>query len=227
MIIISVPLYWSSLITRMIVNDEGGWELTEDKNDPGGLTFGGMTYRTFVDWAKTQGEHPSVEGFKLAAHNDDPILRQQIIQCYHDLYVIPFGVAGNYAGDMLVSAAVNVGIKQAIVIMQRAANCNPNLDKLLAVDGIVGPKTRDAWMKAYEYFGYLGLRREFCNIWRKFYVDLVQENAKAWVKYARLLETYIANPTIIDRKNLEKEKPKFVRSEYLEGWINRVQRYVA
>jgi lysozyme family protein len=228
-----LSLYWADLIERFITQDEGGWKFTDHANDPGGMTYGGMTYNTFNLGMEKYHEKVSAEGFRAAASAPDGSatntqLRLRVKQVYFNLFIEPFGEGDTHGlpgADMLISCAVNVGFKPCVQIMQRTINSLGSVQDKLKVDGVCGAMTRAKWKFAYQILGLSGLRQAFVKQWVKYYIDMVQDNTKSWVNYVRYLEFRL------DSSNEGKEWdgpikcPKYNRAEYLEGWVNRANRY--
>lgn len=219
-------LYWSDLLERFINNDEGGWVLTNYKNDPGGMTYGGMTFNTFQEGMKKYNETVSPEGFCAAASTEAGMdqqtnLRLRIKQVYFDLFIAPF-LNGNSEGipcqAMVLSCAVNVGVNPCVQIMQRVIN-KELPDEKVKVDGVFGRQTRARWTLAYQMMGSTHLCQAFVNMWIEHYARMVQANASVWVQYALTLESKV--PVAF----LPKSRPQINRAESLIGWMNRAKRY--
>lgn len=222
-----------AVINSMIVLDEGGWVVTEYTNDPGGLTIGGMTYATFADGMKKYGESPSAEGYKSSFNSTDRELvnavKQRIIQVYYDKFYTPLSLDNCPIAGPLLSCAVNAGLDDAIKILQAMSN-EYNASFSLKIDGVWGPNTANAVKVVYNSISPGVLRREFTSRWRAMYVHMVQANVDAWEVYTATLQAIITghiagHPTMPDDWYKVKA-PKFKRWKVLEGWLNRVQRYV-
>lgn len=224
-----LTFYWSDLIEKFINQDEGGWAFTNDPNDPGGLTYGGMTYTAFNEGMKKYHETVSPEGFREAATlasgtEQNTNLRLRIKQVYFDTYLEPLGLVdpvGIPAADMLLSCAANLGIVPCVMLMQQVCNlkaANYGRQKL-KVDGVCGKQTRNEWGYYYQVLGIGGLKQLFQTLWQKKYINMVQANASAWMSYVAQLEKQIPPG------KLPPGKPRSNRAEYLEGWVNRTKRY--
>lgn len=128
---------------RFAAEWEGG--VSEDKNDPGGLTMYGVATHFMTDFAKTaKGKEicrrlaiptPISRASMLTIDRDDAriILLAAFFDGLDDLH--PCLAMTTY------DARLNCGDKQGIKFLQRAARINvPNL----ADDGLIGPRTRGA-----------------------------------------------------------------------------------
>ena len=96
---------------------EGGATITDDPDDPGGLT----------KWGISQRAHPGVDIRNLTYDQAREIYRADYwLRCRCDLFPPPLAFA-------LFDSAVNQGPTKAIQLLQRALRVYP--------DGIVGPDT--------------------------------------------------------------------------------------
>lgn len=122
-----------SVLDRIIIR-EGGWKITNRKNDRGGLTFGGMTLRTLNDWLEGQ-KRPQLEGY-----TDCEATRDVILECYRAEFIKPLSwlhtrtVCRGLYFEIVADAAVHHGMGNAVRMLQRAHR--------IPDDGIVGPQTR-------------------------------------------------------------------------------------
>lgn len=118
---------------EFVLSQEGGW--ADNPKDPGGATFKGVTLKLFRAWRN----NPNVSKQDLQQASID-----EIFALYHQLFwkqvqgdSLPPGV-----GLMAFDAAVNSGVPNAGLALQRAVNTF-GVHKL-AEDGIVGHKTAAA-----------------------------------------------------------------------------------
>lgn len=238
----TVPSFYREMIEDMIELDEGGWVFTNYSNDPGGMTYGGMTYKTFSEHMQTKyQELASSESFKIEAEGHSIMLRERVRQVYYDVFLEP--VLQDFSGNLwnipaVLSACVNVSAKGFVRIIQMAINEiieTTNFDEVdsinsLAVDGLIGKRTRKAihWVNGLPSVFKHIVVPAFKKAWTKYYADLVQGNADAWEQYLIDLEFLLIDPKEITKEELEKvakSKPKYKRWKYLEGWMNRVNNY--
>ena len=198
-----------------VIAQEGGWKFTNHPNDPGGMTFGGMTYATFKDWAPKLGFGiPDPASFEAAAHEPgidaSKHLQYQIAMVYKaafwDKMLLDEILWSGWPRVCLFSAAVNLGLGEAVEIVQHTVG--------VKADGVFGPATKQAIL-ALPSSGIVEQR--FKQHWRLKYAELVHDNAEAWVEYAFALGNAEnpGAPTPIE--------PRYKRFEQLAGWLNRVE----
>lgn len=220
-----------SILDEIIRNQEGGWVLTQNVNDPdGGWTYGGMTKKTFcsvsrgwVGYTYSQIEDVIAQGDAskngLGEVKTD-FMKDAVLQAYEQIFIIPsrveeFPIAIQFA---YLSCAINRGVENAVRALQMACNACCIITKC---DGIIGSATI-ASANATTHMTEEGLMpimqgnllREFCHAWRLQYADLVVENAEAW-------HAYIADVTGLRAKSSLSE-PSLFRAPDLIGWLNRV-----
>jgi len=100
-----------------VLNAEGGGTITDDPEDPGGLTRWGISKRS----------HPDLDIANLTLEHARDIYREEYWQrCRCDEFPPPLGMA-------LFDAAVNQGPIRAIRLLQRALRVEE--------DGVIGPDT--------------------------------------------------------------------------------------
>lgn len=110
---------------EIILELEGGSKITNDPDDPGGLTKWGISLRA----------HP-----ELSATGLRRLTKAQAIEIYYEDYWLPVraGEVPDILRLSLFDSAVNQGVVGAIKILQKALN---DLGGKLLVDGVLGPKT--------------------------------------------------------------------------------------
>jgi len=160
---------------------EGG--LTDDKDDRGGLTNYGIS-RLFVE---ANEKVLRQEGIMTEDSIDEFLYNLDIekaVQIYHRFFwkpiqadELPYPI-NVYVFDM----AVNMGIHQAIKILQRATN-EVSDDFALVIDGIIGKNTINA-VNSIENISYLFL--ELVSQRVKFYVSISRKGnnikfLKGWI----------------------------------------------
>jgi hypothetical protein len=108
-----IPAEALTAIEAVIVNDEGGWLLTSNANDPdGGWTYAGVTHKTFVEY----GYDVSVDVMK--ENIADPVslagLKQVVHQIYYEKYYRPLADHVHKPLDYELSCCINCGVATAI-----------------------------------------------------------------------------------------------------------------
>ena len=211
------------MIEQIIEEHEGGWVLTDRKDDSGGLTYGGMTYATFDKWQRKHANTMFVRSaFKRAAKINSQVLKDAIRQAYYDTFVKRSKVRyiPSFLRKPFISTAINVGNKHAVRIMQRATNryvlYYNSIHTPLKVDGVFGPKTEAAiavvqdhietnqyWQRRLNYI------IAFSDACMQYYIRVVQNNARHW------------------RSSYKRgtKPPSVLQSENLMGWFNRTKMY--
>lgn len=115
---------FSPIYESMLAN-EGGYRLTNDKTDAGGMTYAGIA-RNF---------HPRWQGWQLIDAGQD-VPAQMVREFYRKVFWAPVG--GETINDpsiarTLFDFAVNAGVDVAVKLAQVVVSVTP--------DGRVGPKT--------------------------------------------------------------------------------------
>lgn len=116
-----------------VIENEGGY--VNDPDDPGGETKYGITKRIF----------PEVDIKNLT--------KEQAMALYYTHYWIPSNLSAikiKSVAIKMLDAAVNMGIRTAILCMQRAIR-SLNSDVEVEADGILGPITANAINNASYY----------------------------------------------------------------------------
>lgn len=190
------------VIDIIIDCDEGGWKLTSSSNDnDGGWTFAGITANV---WNEYYGELSPFSHTDMAHFiaGDLERAKSEIYSIYYDGYYQPLQNAlhpiTNIAPSLL-SCAVNCGVNTAVSLINKVK----------------------------------GDHLAFLRAWHLYYCDLVRANAEAWRDYARdleeelLLEMKASERLDADGRinQIQQERPRTLRAEYIAGWFNRVERY--
>lgn len=196
----------NDILSSIITNDEGGFVLTHNANDPdGGWTYGGIIRG---NWYNPVCNY-TLEQMQSAINAAPGTMKATCIAVYNDKFVTPSRVAElpSFIQQCYLSAVINCGQSVAVEMLQLAYN------KLLPkntvkVDGVIGSETIHAW-------GYVGPSIEniyklvFCDAWEDHYFDIVVANTEDWVDFC----------TKVGQKH-----PGVNFSADLRGWINRVRR---
>ena len=103
------------------IRREGGDTLTDDPDDPGGLTRYGISKRA----------HPEVDPRNLTLDSAKEIYRKEYWNpCQGD------AIKSQLLAELIFDSAVNMGVNQAIKLVQIASGLEP--------DGVLGPNTLQA-----------------------------------------------------------------------------------
>ena len=199
----------SRVIDLVIREDEGGWTFTDRKNDAGGPTYGGMTFRALREWQRGRlGKIWTDASFRQAARDASAVLRADVVKCYHDSYWVAGGanLVPSYLRRAHFSNCVNVGTKTGIKVLQEA--CNAVLAPQLVVDGDFGAKTKAAAARLADLDPATVLMA-FSDCCMRRYVRIVQANAREWREAAQGA----------------RKAPRVLQAENLMGWWNRCRRY--
>lgn len=211
-----------NMITEMIIEKEGGYKFVNDPNDPGGMTYAGITYNVFkkhvdvvklphriADMYNQYGQFMPIVFRTWATSSDEHerfMLNRQVHDIYKEWYYTKIDLH-KWPKDIayvFFCMAVNMGTDQPTRFIQRTVGAK--------VDGIYGPKTRAAvenWLDNYNLHNTKPFIRKIVDYWIKEYCDLVQGNCEAWENY------YTKNGP----------KPSSRRWRYLEGWVFRALSY--
>lgn len=225
-----VPASIKGYMAHVIKEDEG-ITLTKSSNDPGGLTYYGMTYKTFHKIERRWGESTSAEGFEAAALSGSELLLQRIFAAYYltfwqKLRLTDLAAVNPQFAKAAFSAVINLGIQEGTILLQTAilnTKAGPHDEKFQGfIDGIVGERTVACFVHCSLANKGPDVMREFRRLWLKKYADIVQENCETWDAYIATLENQIEQPEL----KLVKLKPRYKRWKYLEGWLERAQRWV-
>ena len=132
-----------------IIEREGKGKYTDRKNDRGGPTFEGVTWKTYASWCRKHGREAlgkddfAVIG-RCAAKDPNHALRRQVREIYCEEYIDRFRGLPKGLREMTIDAGVNCGWPRAARWTQQAVGAHP--------DGVVGPATlraaRELWRTA-------------------------------------------------------------------------------
>jgi lysozyme family protein len=203
------------LLDKIIEKQEGGWVLTENKDDPdGGWTYAGVARKL---WQETIG-HPNVTYALIKEDIERSVdeAKDSIYDVYQIAFIGPLQLdkfPETIRGPLL-SAAINIGVEQAVKLLQ---SCLPYAKE----DGIVGPETIKLTSTAYQS-GVI-IKDKFMKAWMRYYIKLVQENAEEW-RDAYETAAYACNQYAMGKgMQVYKSPPHTLCATQLEGWFNRVE----
>lgn len=222
-----IPASITSILNDIITHQEGGYVLTENKNDPdGGWTYAGVTAKTFNHYCELYGEAPvkSLQDMKECLAAKDDLVQDAIHHIYNEEYCeplwldrLPEGIRGP-----VLSSAINCGVETAVKILQRIVEVEQ--------DGKMGSKTLAAIERFVLYWaepdhGYSLLKNAFLREWTRHYIKLVEANAKEWYLTAKDYEHELLDGIENTKQdNIDAIKvPEVFRAGDLEGWFNRVE----
>lgn len=191
------------VIRDCIEQEEGGWKLTSNPNDPdGGWTYAGVTRKLYEAWCKKN----NLKSLSLAELKE--ILKEQefaldaaefkdyILCIYWDEFLEPITeICGNlftYHYGLFLSCAVNRGMAEFKRCYAEAHNAGT----------FSTPK--------------------FIAAWQDGYTKLVANNADAWEAYCDALLAVAEGRLELSSV----KKPGSKRWKFLAGWINRTQRWM-
>jgi lysozyme family protein len=165
---------------------EGGY--VHNPNDSGGETFRGITRVSFRDWAgwpfidAAKAEwaelpakgRPKMAAFINAKFKGNATMDRLETTLYRDVFWMPFeGVLEGRIRWKVFDTAINNDLPPAKKLLQKALNAPP-LNSRLAVDGVIGPKTKLAASAAPEDV----LLSNYCRAQADRYRELVRINSK-------------------------------------------------
>lgn len=202
------------IINRIIINDEGGWKFTNHPHDAGGMTFAGVTYKTYRQIMGAGSIAPEDFAIHAKAAETDPAhpFRNTVRFIYNtiltaaDIDVIPEAIQPAYASCVIV-----FGEDDAVIALQKTCNeLIGSSDGYLKVDGNFGPMTKAAVLRLTELnFHNHRLRLVYCHHWANQHIEKTIANTQAWFRHYK--------------NNAARPSGEFITT--LRGWLNRVERY--
>lgn len=189
-----IPDLVKLVIFKIIMVDEGGWKLTHNAADPdGGWTYAGVTAKTFQGHCQKLGKMvPSYQDMVEAIEKGSSELKNTVYEIYYNEYYKPLEDMVDLDGGVLQPVELSCAVNCGIGVAKHLFQPNDFKNK------------------------------EFCQAWVAHYVQLVVNNARAWMEYAETLEHQYSGTIPIEVRN---KKPSTFRADFLQGWINRVERY--
>lgn len=209
---VEIPTAIKQLLDKIITDQEGGWKLTSNANDPdGGWTYAGATRTTVLAYLQ---EGFSEQDFLDLIKTRQPDTDALIYRIYYEKYCQPLQLEKlpTILQGPVLSCAINRGVETAVKILQ---GCLLNI----TCDGNLGSRTLAAIEAHHDPLsgmdGYVLLQEKFLREWTRSYIRLVVENAKAFQR--SLLYQDAGDP------EYKKLRPTIFRADSLEGWFNRVE----
>lgn len=168
------------IIDQVIINDEGGWKLTENANDPdGGWTFAGVTSKTWNGIPENRGLYT----YSDAAHyivSDIDNFRDEIYEIYYKEYYVK--VFGTVSIDNINPA-----------IFSCAVNCSVEIASELRTESMYD---HNKFLTLWHYH-YIDLVKKNAEAWRDFALD-----SKKAVNNSEYAPT-VKEPTTLRAENLK------------------------
>ena len=192
--VISIPI---------ILEHEGGDTITEDPDDPGGLTKYGISQRQFPD---------------LDIRN---LTEDQAKRIYHEKYWGKFGYGGFEYQELatkIFSLAVTMGGQQAHKLLQRASRA---CGRPLIEDGQIGPKTLLAVNSADNLAILAALRSEAAGYYRSVGVSREMRAYKKKARATMETEAECEGENFEERWSAFVDEAKRYGYKYENGWLNR------
>lgn len=156
---------------KVILKHEGGY--TNDKDDPGGATDYGISLR----FLKDHGIDLNGDG-KVNEMDIKSLTKEKAIKIYKQYWWDKYhyeAINSIYYATKVFDMAVNMGGKQAHILVQRAVN---HCGYALIVDGILGGKSLGAINEIYLHGRGDDLRIETQEEQEYFYRNLVTQKPK-------------------------------------------------
>ena len=201
----------NQLITWVIETHEGGFVFTDRKDDLGGPTYAGVSYKWFHKWYVNSPDYFAIDeeeakdGFRKAALNNDENLIDLIYEFYTDEFIKRAKIFDlpEVIRKLMFSTAVNIDARDASKLLQRTLNALLKNDEFpLLIDGLIGDKT----------FG--SLKDYFCN---PEYIETIRNSERLFIN--SFCHKWINHYTeLVERLPSQRYN--------LEGWINRVWYFV-
>ena len=176
---------------KLLIGYEGS--ISNDKEDPGGFTFYGISRKRNPDWV----------GWKYISKGDLKTARKLVPLFYYDRYYKKLSLDKyedilSFENKYLIfDTGVNIGILRAKKFFQMTLNTLDLYGEPLKVDGIIGKKSLRKLFKVYNFYSGKYGTKSFYDRFQKIYLGYR-------IKY------YL---------NLISERP--VLKKYIYGWLNR------
>lgn len=155
---------------QLLLKDEGG--LSNDINDPGGITKYGISIRFLQDIGMTfNGNSPSPQDILNLTQKDAKNIYKKYF--WDNLHVS--SIENSFLQNKVFNLAVNMGGMTAIKLLQEAINSNTK--KPVIADGIIGEDT----LTALHSIKINELMQSYRKLAIMHYVHLVSENPKLHV----------------------------------------------
>jgi len=152
---------------KLVLKYEGGY--VNDPDDPGGPTNKGVTQKVYDKYRR--GQHKAVKSVR-------DIPQEEVEDIYFKNYWLK-GKCNKLPDKIAVvhfDTCVNTGIKQASKFLQRSVEAGD--------DGIIGPKTIDAFNKKLKSEGESFIVKDYLSQRRSFY-RLISDRKPALKKFLR------------------------------------------
>lgn len=201
----------NQLITWVILTHEGGFVYTDRKDDLGGPTYAGVSFRWFYKWYVNSPDYFGIDKedfrdqFKETALNNDENLIDLIYEYYTDEFIKRAKISDlpEVIRKLVFSAAVNIDARDASKLLQRTLNeLLKNNEFPLLIDGLIGDKTLSS---LEDYFYSPAIENTFKDSGRTFINDFCHK----WINHYAVLV-----------KNVPSQRAN------LEGWLNRVWYFI-
>lgn len=205
----------AKIINDCIEQEEGGWKLSKHPDDPdGGWTYAGVTSKTYNSYKNTNLTYAEVAALVAPDSQYRVNFNDDIINLYHTRFYGPLNKAGAWyvlPDTALVLESDKLGFEFNAALF----SCSVNRGVANAIE---------AWKEADRQLTLPYKMRAFICAWQDQYTKLVADNAAAWRKYAEALEDVYNNKRLM--VDVALIKPKAFRATFLQGWINRTQRFM-
>jgi len=161
-----------------LIKVEGGY--VNHPKDKGGPTKFGITLKTLEAW----------RGYELDILDVRILSRSEASEIYEHEYYLKPGIDGlpDLMQGVVFDMAVNMGPVIAIKIMQRVVH---KMGSPIAVDGVIGPRTRQSALIACNVYG-VDVLRQICAARIGYYHGIVDHDPgqavflKGWTKRAEM-----------------------------------------
>ncbi len=174
---------------KFVLKWEGG--LSDDPDDPGGRTYKGVTQARYNQYRKSK---------KLPVQDVAKMSDAEMEEIYYEYYWQPvWGDKLPSPLDLVVfDTAVNMGVKTAISLLQRALNSLLPKNEQVSVDGKIGEQTLNAIAKVSQKHGLRALCNAMLSLRKERYHNIAKANPKlkkflkGWLNRVADLEKTIA-----------------------------------